>query len=172
MPIYFDIFFIFKLYNYLYAMEDIMAEINLLKMSSRNNEQYWIFNDDISNFSNILIITNSIDFSFEFIFYNGNPNLITFKCDNPFYNAFDKLLDFDNFLIIENDCETRKYDSKIIIKRIGEDIVLDTSYLNNNIFNLVMINNMYLKDRFNDFINELNLSFLENENKLELKKAE
>ncbi len=148
------------------------SKINLVRRINKLNEQYWMFDGDISSLNNILIVSTSIDFSFEFIFYNGNPSSITIECDNPFFKAFDKLLDFDNSLVIENDCETRKYDSKIIIRRLEEDIVIDTSHLNNNPFNLIMIKNMELKERLNKFIYEINLSFSNNGNKLQFKKAE
>lgn len=149
--------------------------LTFLKKSDILNDQYWMIEDINYNIENVMMFSNSIDITIEFVFYNNkNPNYIIIKEDNPFFKAFDKLLDFDNSILIENDCETRKYNSKIIIRRVENGILINASYLKNNMFDMLMIKNMELKERFNKFFYELDTMFKDKneENKLQLKKAE
>lgn len=147
-----------------------------LKVTDNIKNTYIIIyyvNDDVAQ---VISFSNSISNFINIINYKAKK-LDTMIIDESdiLYSAFDKLLEFDNYLEIFNDEVKRMYNSMLMVRRKNGKILLDMTKLERTSKSSILIENPQIKEKMILFFDELNKCFtryFNNQNNLKLKRVD
>lgn len=136
-----------------------------IKNTNKNEVKYKIFEHLKDEYADrILIFTKTFNYAIEFINFTNHVDKLIIDESNILYTALDTLLCDENILEIPNEDVRVEEDFKLIIKRLGDKIIMHFDNMPKKIVNSILINNKKIKSKMNIFFDVLDNSFTQYNN--------